>query len=68
MEQNSKRKSLGDRLDIADIEYDIKKMSLEMVYLKSKTVIFEQTIKERQTWLDEQLGITEHSTVGEIYK
>jgi len=68
MEQNSKRKSLGQRLDIADIEYDIKKMSLEMVYLKSKTVIFEQTIKERQTWLDEQLGITEHSTVGEIYK
>ena len=68
MEQDSNRKSLGERLDIADIEYDIRKMSLEMDYHKSKTVIFEKAIKERQTWLDEQLDITQHSTIGEIYK
>ena len=62
------RKSLGKRLDVVEIEYDIKKMSIEMDYHKSKTVIFEKAIKERQTWLDEQLGVTEHSSSGEIYK
>ena len=68
MNEDSNRVSLGRRLDIVDIEYDIKKMSLEMVYLKSKTVIFEKAINERQAWLDEQLGVTQHSTTGEIYK
>ena len=68
MNEDSNRKSLGKRLDIADIEYDIKKMSLEMDYYKSKTIIFEKEIKERQAWLDEQLGVTQHSTTGEIYK
>jgi hypothetical protein len=68
MEQNSKGKSLGKKLDIADIKHDIKKMSIEIDYHKSKTVIFEQAVKERQTWLDEQLGVTKYSTAGEIYK
>ena len=68
MNEDSNRESLGERLDIADIEYDIKKMSLEMDYHKSKTVIFEKAIKERQALLDEQLGVTQHSTTGEIYK
>jgi hypothetical protein len=63
------RKSLGERLDIVDIEYDIKKMSIELEYHKSKTAIFEQTIKERQEWLDEQLGVTQHQIPkGEFYK
>ncbi len=68
MEQDL-RKSLGERLDVVDIEYDIKKMSIEMDYHKSKTVIFEQTIKERQAWLDEQLGVTKLSIPkGEFYQ
>ncbi len=68
MNEDSNRKSLGKRLDIADIEYDIKKMSLERDFHKSKTIIFEKAINERQAWLDEQLGVTQHSTTGEIYK
>ena len=62
-------KSLGERLDVVDIEYDIKKMSIEMDYHKSKTVIFEQTIQERQRWLDGQLGVTQHPILkGEFYQ
>ncbi len=68
MEQDL-RKTLGERLDVVDVEYDIKKMSIEMDYHKSKTVIFEQTIKERQRWLDEQLGVTQHPIPkGEFYQ
>jgi hypothetical protein len=68
MEQNL-RKSLGEKLDVVDIEYDIKKMSIEMEYHKSKTVIFEETIKERQNWLDKQLGDTQNSIPkGEFFQ
>ncbi len=45
MEQNEIRNTLSDRLDVADLEYDIKRLSAEMNYHKAKTLIFEQTIK-----------------------
>ena len=47
MENNNIRESLPQRLEIADIEYDIKRMSAELNYHKSKVEIFEQTIIAR---------------------
>lgn len=67
MEQDL-RKLLVERLDFVDIEYDIKKMSVELDYHKSKVRIFEQTIKERQRFLDEQIGITPNYPKGEFYQ
>ena len=46
------RKSLPDRLDVAETEYDIKRMSAELEYHKSKAKIFEETIKAQQDELD----------------
>ena len=69
MEQDLRKLTNVEKLDVVDIEYDIKKMSIEMEYHKSKTVIFEQAIKERQIWLDEQLGVTQQTVPkGEFYQ
>ena len=69
LEKNNIRESLAQRLEIADIEYDIKRMSAELNYHKSKSKIFDQTIKARQGELEEMLGIPEHPTDnGEMYK
>ena len=69
MERNEIRNSLTDRLDVADLEYDIKRLSAEMNYNKSRTVIFEQTIKAQQSDLDEILGTSQHSKLQkEMYK
>ncbi len=69
MEKNTIRESLGHRLEVADIEYDIKRMSAELNYHKSKAKIFEQTIRARQDELDEMFGITERSADnGEMYQ
>ena len=68
MEQDL-RKSLGERLDIVEIECDIKKMPLELDYHKLKTRIFEQTIKERQRVLDELIGVAPNPfPKGEFYQ
>ncbi|MCG3779001.1 MAG: hypothetical protein JW390_10010 [Nitrosopumilus sp.] len=67
MEQDL-RKSLGERLDIVEIEYEIKKFSLEVDYHKSKSRIFEQTIKEWQRELDAR-GVTPNPfPKGEFYQ
>ncbi|HSG83353.1 MAG TPA: hypothetical protein VLA08_02215 [Nitrosopumilus sp.] len=69
MEKNTIRESLGHRLEVADIEYDIKRMSAELNYHKSKAKIFEQTIRARQDELDEMFGVTAHSADnGEMYQ
>jgi len=69
MEKNNIRESLAQRLKIADIEYDIKRMLGELNYHKSKAKIFEQTIKARQAELEETLGIPEHpADNGEMYQ
>ncbi len=69
MEKNNIRESLTQRLEIADIEYDIKRMSAELNYHKSKVEIFEQTIIARQGELEGVLGIPEHPTDnGEMYQ
>jgi len=64
MERNHFRKSIDNRLEVIDLEYDIKRLSTEMNYHKSKAVIFEQTINAQQIDLDEILGISEYSTPG----
>ncbi len=69
MENNNIRESLPQRLEIADIEYDIKRMSAELNYHKSKVEIFEQTIIARQGELDEMFGVPQYSVPkGECYK
>ena len=69
MENNNIREALPQRLEIADIEYDIKRMSAELNYHKSKVEIFEQTIIARQGELEGMLGIPENPTDnGEMYQ
>ena len=69
MERNEIRNSLGSRIDVADLEYDISRLSSELDYHRSKVVIFEQTVKAQQEELDALLGVLEGPTVkGEIYK
>ncbi len=57
MKRTPIRRSLPDRLDVAEIEYDIKRMSAELEYHKSKAKIFEETIKAQQDELDSLPGI-----------
>ena len=69
MEQNSIRQDLANRLEIADLEYDIKRMSAEIDFHKSKAVIFEHTVQAQQADLDSLLGVpTDPRRMGEIYK
>ena len=69
MEQNSIRDGLVKRLEIVDLENDIKRLTAELDTHKSKTVIFEHTIQAQQTDLDCLLGVpVESKKMGEIYK
>ena len=52
MKKSPIRNSLSDKLDVADLEYDIQRLTAEMNYHKSKTDIFEHTIKSQQADLD----------------
>jgi len=52
MKENSLRDNLPDRLHAVDLEYDIKKLSAEMEYHKSKVTLFDQAIKVQQKELD----------------
>ena len=62
MAKNVVRIALADRLDVADLKYDISRMTVEMKYHKSKTDIFVQTIKAQQTELDNILGTKQDPT------
>ena len=62
MEKNVVRIALADRLDVADLKYDISRMTAEMKYHKSKTDIFVQTIKAQQAELDNILGTKQDPT------
>ena len=69
MEGNNFRDILPDRLHVVDVEYDIKKLSAEMDYHKSKVILFDQAIKVQQKELDWTLKATEKQTTnGEMYK
>ena len=69
MERNEIRNSLVERLEAVDLEYDIKRLSADMNYHKSKTTIFEQTIKAQQVDLDKILETHQYSKSDEeIYK
>ncbi len=69
MGQNDVRDSLSSRIDVAELEYDISRLTSELNYHKSKTVIFEQTVKAQQKELDELLGNKSQRPVrGEFYK
>ena len=59
MEKNIVREKLPDRLDVADLRYDIKRLSAEMDYHKSKVKIFEETIKAQQEDLDNILDVSQ---------
>ena len=68
MEKSPFRESLSEKLDLADLKYDIKRLSAELYYHKSKTSIFEQMIKAQQTDLDEVIGTHLGQSKEEIYK
>ncbi len=69
MSENLLREALGHRLEVADVEYEITRMSTEMNYHMSKVKIFEQTIKSRQGDLDEMLGVPKNTVEnGDMYK
>ena len=48
MEQNTTRKTLSERLQEAEVQYDISRMSIERDYHISQSYIFEEAIKERK--------------------
>ena len=52
MKKSPIRSLLSDKLDVADLEYDIQRLTAEMNYHKSKTDIFEHTIKAQQSDLN----------------
>ena len=69
MEKIPIRNSLPDRLDVADLEYDIKRMNAELEYHKSKSIIFEQTINAQQGELDKLREVKKDNFPnGEMYK
>jgi hypothetical protein len=69
MKENNLREILPDRLNVVDLEYDIKKLSAEMEYHKSKVTLFDQAIKVQQKELDVMLDVPENQIVnGEMYK
>jgi len=69
MKGNNMRKILPERLHVVDLEFDVKKLSAEMEYHKSKAVIFDQAIKVQQKKLNEMLDVPEKQIVnGEMYK
>ena len=69
MEGNTLRDVLPDRLHVVDVEYDIKKLSAEMAYHKSKVVLFDQAIKVQQKELDRLLDVPEIQLAkGEMYQ
>ena len=69
MEKNIIRDSLSERLDVADLEYDIKRLSAELDYHKSKTDLFEQTIKVQKEELNKLRNIQQpHLPKGDMYK
>ena len=69
MEYNAIRNSLADRLDVADLKYDIKRLSAEIYRHKSKTMIFEETLKAQKTDLDVMLDTKQqHFSEEGIYQ
>ncbi len=68
MERSPFRESLSEKLDLADLKYDIKRLSAELYYHKSKTSIFEQMIKAQQTDLDDVIRVRTDQQKAEIYK
>ena len=69
MKGNNLRDILPDKLHVVDVECDIKKLSAEMEYHKSKVTLFDQAIKVQQKELDWTLKVTEKQiTKGEMYQ
>ena len=69
MEGNNLRDILPDRLHVVDVEYDIKKLSAEMDYHKSKVILFDQAIKVQQKELDRIMDVPEiQIEAGEMYQ
>ena len=69
MEKNAIRDSLTERLDVADLKYDIRRLSAELYRHKSRTVIFEETINERKAELDKVLDTKpQHHSEEVIYQ
>lgn len=46
--QRMLRESLPKRLQVTELEYDIQRMEVDMQYHKTKSRIFEETLREQQ--------------------
>ena len=69
MKKQSFINSLPDRLEVADLEFDINRLSAELDYHKSKTKLFEQTIKVQKEELNKLRNIQQpHLPKGDMYK
>ncbi len=69
MTRNYMSEILPDRLHVVNLEHDIKKLSAEMEYHKSKVVIFDQAIKVQQNELDKMSDVPEKQIEkGEMYQ
>ena len=67
MEQNTTRKTLSERLQEAEVQYDISRMSIERDYHISQGYIFDQAIKEKKEEL-KKIHQPENISDEEMYK
>jgi hypothetical protein len=69
VEENNMRELLSGKLDVIDLEFDIKRLIAELNYHKSKSKAFDETIQFQQDKLDGLIGVPKTSVEnGEIYK
>lgn len=69
MKKNIIRNQLPQKLDVLDLELDIKRLTAEFEYHKSRSEVFEQAIKAQQVELHQILEIQQHpEPKGDFYR
>jgi hypothetical protein len=69
MKEDNTKEIFSDKLVIADMQYEIKRMDAELEYHKTKVTIFDQAIQSKQTELNEMLNVSQIAIPkGEMYK
>ena len=70
MERNSIRNALSERLEIEDLEYDIRVLSTERDHHKCRTYIFNESIEAQKKDLNKirESQKSQQLTKGEMYQ
>ena len=69
MKKNTIRNQLPQKLDVLDLELDIKRLTAEFEYHKSRSTVFEQALKAQQAELHQILEIQQHiEPKGDFYR